>query len=396
MTTLIKLAKAMCPKDSQFIETLRLKSKGKLFFKNGVYDFAIGKLREETDDDMTPIRIMKNYKEESDTEAKKKIIDVINSIFEKKWENQKGLSDNSRNMIQHLARGLAGCIEDKDFVIGTGLRDCGKGVLTLLANAFAPYVSCVDANNFLGKKRIGTSDESLNRKWLLPHMWSRLLFGNELDIDNDKEKSVINGVLIKSLCSGGDVQRARGLYKSEIEFIFNGRLIFFMNEVPEISPPDACQRLTFFEFPNKFINPIEYEEKKTNKDLAIYERKGDPNIKDLLQTDKYLSAFINIVLSEYVNHPVENTKAIQQSCKEFRIEMGDDLLFYKERFDFTDINSFTSFKILDGIINENKSAQTKQSPQKIKSFLCTNMACKHGHKKVDGIDEKGYFGIKLK
>lgn len=387
--TLLSLVKYLCPKDDDLIETIRKRSKGKLFFKNGVYDFSIGttgKFRSETDYDMTPIRINRDYPQTIDNESKEQLTNIINSIFE--------TNKQSINMLQHGARGLAGCIEDKDFVIGTGLRDCGKGILTqLFTQSFGVYATECNANNFITTKRIGTSDEAKNRMWIIPHMWSRLLFANECDIDNGNEKAIINGVLIKSLVSGGDVQKARMLYKSEIEFIFNGRLMMFMNDLPEIKPVDATQHMTLFEFPHKFIMPSEYDEKKEHQDLQPYERRADPQLKEKLKDHKFVDAFIHLVLENYLKAPVENTKEVADSSKEYRIDAGDELLYYRDTFDYSDPKAFTpSIEIYEEV---NKKYPL-MSQLKIKSFLTKNMKLNFSKKRIEGTPLHGFLGIKIK
>jgi phage/plasmid-associated DNA primase len=384
--TLLSLIKYTAPINNELIETIRKCSKGKVFFKDGVYDFSINKFRQETEADMTPIRINRNYPHEINTEAKEELTTLINSIFEDEKQ--------SLNMLQHGARGMAGCIEDKDFVIGTGLRDCGKGILTqLFMQSFGVYTSDVNPNNFLGTKRVGSSDEAKNRMWLIPHMWSRLIFANECDIDNGNEKAVINGVLIKSLMSGGDVQRARIIFKTEIEFIFNGRLMLFMNDLPEIKPVDTCQHMTLFEFPNKFIMPSEYNEKKANKDLQPYEKKADPNLKEKLKDEKYINAFIRLVFENYKNEPVKNSEEVTNTIKEYRIDAGDELLFFKECFDISDQKAFTPSTEVYEAVN---AKYPEMSQIKIKSFLIKKMRLKYSQKKINGERARGFWGLKIK
>lgn len=386
VNTLLKLIKYTCPVNESLIETIRTRSKGKVFFNNGVYDFSISKFRQENETDMTPIRINRKYNSNIDLQTKTELIKLINSIFED--------DKQSINMLQHGARGLAGCIEDKDFVVGTGLRDCGKGIITqLFTQSFGVYATEVNANNFIGTKRLGVSDEAKNRMWLIPHMWSRLLFANECDIDNGNEKAIINGVLIKSLMSGGDIQKARALYKSELDFIFNGRLIMFMNDLPEIKPVDTCQHMTLFEFPNKFIMPEEYIEKKKNKELQPYEKKADPNLKEKLKDEKYIDSFIQLIFENYTNKPVKNTAEIIKSIKEYRLESGDELLYYKETFDYSDSTNFTSAK---EIYSEIAKKYPNMSNQKIKSFLTKNMKIQYSKKRMDGNRCWGFEGIKIK
>lgn len=384
--TLLNLIKYTCPLNDDLIETIRIKSKGKIFFNDGVYDFSINKFRQETQEDMTMIRINRKYPNNTDEPTKEELMKLLNTIFENEQQ--------TINMLQHGARGMAGCIEDKDFVIGRGLRDCGKGILTqLFTQSFGGYATEANANNLILTKRIGQSDEAKNRMWLIPHMNSRLVFMNEGDVDNGNEKSVINGVLIKSLLSGGDKQKSRALYKLEIEFIFGGRIMIFMNDIPEIRPIDTCQHMTLFEFPNKFINPSEYDQKEKINDLQPYEKKADPNLKEKLKDKKYVDAFIQLVIENYINHPVKNTDDVINSIKEYRMEAGDELLYYKEHFNYSNPNSFTQSQ---EIYEEVNKKYPEMSAPKIKSFLTKNMKLKLIKKQIDNERHWGFLGITIK
>jgi hypothetical protein len=384
--TLLTLIKYTAPIQKNLIETIRQKSKGKLFFKNGVYDFSMKKFRKETEQDMTPIRINRDYSETENEKVKKELMTIINSIFS---DEQLAI-----NMLQHAARGVAGCIEDKDFVFGVGLRDCGKGILTqLMTQSFGDYATEVNANNFIGSKRMGVTDEAKNRMWLLPHMWSRLLIANECDIDNGNERAIINGVLIKSLMSGGDVQKARALYKSEVDFVFNGRLIMFMNELPEIKPIDTCQHMALFEFPNKFIMPGEYGEKRKKGELLPYEKKADPDLKEKLKGSEYMEAFMKIVIENYRNEPVNNADTVKEASKNFRIDSGDELMAFKETFDYSDRKVFTSTSDLMEAISKVLPGMTEK---KLKTYLTVNMKLTSTRKTLDGVKYSGYFGVKVK
>jgi hypothetical protein len=390
--TIRELIPDLCPYDDNFLELLRLKSKGKIFFNDCVYDFSIGTTRDETDEDMTPIRINRNFPTTVNENIKNELINLLNSIFEK--ERNAIISPTCNNMLQHCARGLAGHIEDKDWVLGSGLRNCGKGVFTSLCiNSFGQYVTEVNANNFINTNRMGSSDEAKNRMWILNHIWSRLVFANECDTNNEKEKTTINGVLIKSLMSGGDRQRARALFKMEVEFVFNGRLFMFMNEIPTIAPIDTCEKMSLFEFPNQYINPNDYDEKMKNNDLSPYERRGISDLKDRIKTDDYINAFIHLVLNSYEKEPVINCSNIKNNSKDYRMDSGDELLIFKDSFDFSDRNSFMSS---EDVLNVIHNSIPNMSEKKIKSFLTKNMGLIYKQKKILNVNYRGYEGIKLK
>ena len=392
------LIKSLCPIDNNFTETLRIKSNGKIFFENGVYDFKEGKLRSETEDDMTPMRINYNYNSNVDEKDIKYVYGLLNSIFEKN-ANDSILSDDATNMLKHISRGLAGKIADKDWIATASQRNSGKSIFTLMCeNAFPKYVTQVNANNFLCSSHSGSNDEAKNMMWVINHMWSRILFANEIDISNEKEKAILNGVLIKKLASGGDKLRARRLYKEEIEFIFNGRIFFFMNEIPEIKPADACQMMTLFSLPNKFYKPNDYDEMKRKGELDVFARRGDPNLNEKVVEPSVRDAFMHIVLSLYEDKPVVNTKRVQEYTKDFRIDIGDELLYFKEKLDFSDKNYKISSK---EILNELKKDKPNINAQSIKSFLTVNNDAKYGKFTIvddGGISSRvlGYQGVKLR
>lgn len=392
------LIKDKCPVNDKLIDIIREKSKGKIFFQDKVYDFSKGKFRDETDDDMAVIRIKRNMPRDT-TSKRGEVIKLLNSIFERNTEINDELCLEAKNMIQYFSRALAGHLEDKNWLVGLGLRDCGKGILTLLTRAsFDGYVTEVDANNFINKSKSNNNDEALSKKWLMKHIWSRILFGNEVDISNEREKAILNGILIKSLASGGDTQTIRTLYKTEIEFIFGGLIVIFLNEMPEVRPTDTCQTLSLFEFPNKFIQPEIYEQMCNDGSLSIYMKKGIADLKRQIIKTEYMDAYVQIVLDSYQINKVMNCKSVQDASNEYRIDSGDDCLFFKETFEFT--NKKTDCMTSKDITEKVQEKFPNMSNQKIKSFLTKNMGLEYT-KNLDTKKDKynsrvGYIGLKLK
>jgi hypothetical protein len=389
MRNMAILIRTMCKRDDEFMETLRIKSKDKIFFNDCVYDFKMGKYREETEEDMTPIRILRQHPNNVKKEKVKEVIDVINSICEKDYETYGELSPTSKNFIQHVGRAIAGHLEDKDWVVGLGLRNSGKGMLTSVCNnAFGEYVKSVDANNFISKPKSG--DEAIMKMWLNKCIWARIVITNEIDDKKENmENAVLNGILIKSLASGGDIQTIRTLYKDEMNFVFGGRIFLFFNDMPTVRPIDTCQTMTMFEFPNQYIKPDIYDQMKENGELEVYMRRGDPELIMKIKEEEFCDAFVQIVLENYEKKGVINTKEIQQACSEYRIESGDELLYFKERFDFSDKKAVMSSA---DILDEIHAKYPKISAQKVKTYLTKNMGLKN--KRVDNV--RCYCGIKLK
>lgn len=395
---MLTLCYAKVPRDDNFLDTLRKKSSGKLFFLDKVYDFNLKQYRDETDEDMTPIRIQRNAPTKIDPQFKTIVTETLNSIFARDSIPNE-LCNEAKSFLQHLARAFAGHLEDKDWLVGLGLRDCGKGILTgMCQQSFGPYVSIVDSSNFLIKP--GENDSAKAKMWLISIMWSRLVVSNEIDLSAGSEKAVINGILIKSLASGGDEQSARTLYQNATKFVFTGRILILANDMPTITPSDACSTMSLFEFPNKFIQPDLYEKRVNEHQISPYEKKANPDLKTTIICDpNFANAFLSLVLEHYGNHKVINSPSITLASDEFRIDHGDETLFFKTNFIFTDHNATMTSKEIMEIVHR---IFPNMSPQKVKSFLTKNMNCST-ISSLDRTDPKsgkmthprGYRGIKL-
>jgi len=232
--------------DEDFVDKLWSSNLYKLCFKNGYYDFKKGKLVDYDIDTHTAIKINRKY-EKPESEHIKAVYDkILNPIF----NNDKDLMNC---WLNYIARGLAGHIEDKNWGVGIGERDCGKGVLVgMLESCFGEYCRSTNSENFLFKSSSGDSAKSLS--WLVPFEFKRLLLTNEI-VRDAEGKYKINGNILKKLSSGGDKIEARVNHKDEINFKIQARVCMFCNDLPPIEPADAKETSYMFRYPSKFLNP---------------------------------------------------------------------------------------------------------------------------------------------
>jgi hypothetical protein len=254
--------------DPDFIDKLWTSNLFKLCFKNGYYDFKQGKVVDYDNDTHTTIKINRDYQEPTDENIKLVYQKIFNPIF----NNDKELMEC---WLNYIARGLAGHIEDKNWGVGIGERDCGKGVLGgMLENCFGEYCRATNSENFLFKNNGGDSAKALS--WLVPFEFKRLLLTNE--ITRDAEGKVrINGNILKKLSSGGDKIEARVNHKDEINFKIQARVCMFCNDLPPIEPADAKETSLIFRYPSKFLNedddrlgkPLMRQKYKLGKDDKI-------------------------------------------------------------------------------------------------------------------------------
>ena len=231
--------------DDDFVDKLWTSNLYKLCFKNGYYDFKKGMLVPYDPETHTTIKINRDFKAAS-PEMKKEVYDkIFNPIF-----------NNDNEMmncwLNYIARGLAGHVEDKNWAVGIGERDCGKGVIVgLLENAFGLYCRSTNSENFLYKSSGGDSAKAMS--WLVPFEFKRLLLTNEITKDAEN-KNRINGNVLKKLSSGGDKIEGRVNHKDEINFKIQSRVCMFCNDLPPIEPSDAKETSYMFKFPSKFID----------------------------------------------------------------------------------------------------------------------------------------------
>ena len=389
---IIKTTKLIVPSDDKFADKLFHQSIHKMFFLDGVYDFTqynsetkkYGIFRKETDKDITPVRLNKNFPQRNQIDIDR-VNDVLNSIF---------TDENTKiTFLQHLARSTGGQYSDKSWSVLVGSRNSGKGVITdALLAAFGEYMTTFDANNLIYKKGLGC-DEAKAKSWLLALRWVRLAFGNEINISNGGEDSTakLNGIILKSIVSGGDYQIAREIYHRPIKFQFGGRLFLCVNEIPQIVPKDACETMTLFTVTNKFVDSV--------NDLSAAELKfmklKDPNLKQEIRTKEFSDALIHIIFDNYIETKVIDCDSVRRNTNEHRVDQGDDYLFLKETFDITYIkcDKISSAEIQKII----KFKGIYISPQRIKQILVNQYNLDQDKNIAYGNSKcTGYRGIKLK
>lgn len=371
--------------DEDFIENLWKSNLFKICFKNGYYDFKKSKLQKYDIDTHTTIKINRDYVEPNEEYIRQVYEKIFNPIF----NNDKELMDC---WLNYIARGLAGHIEDKNWGIGIGERDCGKGVLVgLLENCFGDYCRSTNSENFLFKK--GQADTAKALSWLVPFEFRRLLLTNEITIDSEG-KYRINGNILKKLSSGGDKIEARVNHKDEINFKIQARVCMFCNDLPPIEPADTKETSYMFRFPSKFLNPddnrlgkaimrpimkqvneeieYEYDEEGNKKMINVCNfYKKDDLIKQWCQKEEVMNAFIYIIFNNYGNKALipHNMK---EDMNDFKEEEKEEDIFYS-LFNFVGDESWNDKKqdwvSIDQIKYLLQKSHISLSPQKYKTYL---------------------------
>lgn len=369
----IEAVKAKLVDDPQFSKMLWGGSIGKLFFANGYYDFCRREFHNSVSpqDSLTTIRLSFAFPQRDEQMMQEVRERVLASIFP---------DPNVREtFLAHIARAIAGHFEDKDWCVGIGERNSGKGVLVgLNENGFEDYCITLNSDSFL-LERMGDGDQAKKLSWLLDCEYKRLMFTNEITIEGNTKK--LNGNVIKGkLTSGGDTLKARKNYMNEVEFKIQGRLIMLCNDLPPISPPDAVETMTVFNFPNQFV-----EDPKA--DLP-FQKERDDDMKDYCRLRTVCDAYIHLVLDAYKPTRVIPCSEVRSETLTFRAEAGDEWGLLKASFTVSknDKDRVASKDVLKWA----KGKQLNVSSQKLRHRLEKMGAVYCDHVKIDGKTTSGY------
>lgn len=377
---LVELVQDLIPDDPDFAERLFYRSLFKVFFQDGVYDFKQRRFREETDDDMTDRRIPRLFPERNEAKMAEVRERVLMTIFANRMD--------VKCYLEHVARAMAGELEDKHWVILLGFRSSGKGVTTSLnEQAWGSYVTTVSSESFLMSRGSDGGDEYKKLSWLLDCAGARMIFTQEIAVDAGNRERRINGNLIKGkLGSGGDKLKARKNYTDGEEFRIQGRLFMALNDIPPVTPADTFETMHLFNFPNQFVDQL-------REDSLPHMKVGDPGIKAYCREQATIDAFVWLVIDSYNDFPVIKSESVRLETDTFRQEGGDEWAAIKDLFEVSGSPKDTvSSAEVARIIKEADINVSKQMTRKRLEVL----GCKYSqHAKVDGKECRGYIGLKV-
>lgn len=297
--------------DDGFLGRLWSSNKGKLVWKNGVFDFATKTFQPSFDGVESVIRIGRDFPARDPELMEEVYRRVLNPV----------LGDKLRKpFLQMLARAMGGHVEDKVYGILMGERNCGKGVLgTLLISAFGPYIAAINAESFMFE-RIGSGDPAKKSSWMFAAEFARIALTNEFKMNADEKKPLkIDGNLIKRFASGGDMLMARKNHKDEVQFRVQATLLMACNDLPPMTPADAYETAATYNFPNKFVSAAELGK------YPFY-RLADPTIKSFCERPEVGDAFFWILADHYAPQPMRPTKEMLDFRGQFRTNADGDLV----------------------------------------------------------------------
>jgi len=318
--SIIKIAKDNI--DNEFYNKLHTSTKGKLCFLDGVLDVSKKEFNLWNNEELlknpvySVVCINRNFNDffkENNETYKQEVKTLIESI----------MNDQTERCLQFLSRAIFGYIEDKDYSIFMGNRNCGKGVLNeLLENSLtSQYIGTVEADKFLCERET-SGDDGRKLNWLIDFQYKRLMTSNEIKFDKENPNIKLNGVLIKKVFSGGDKIKSREIYKGFIEFNIQSKMMLMCNDLPKITSTDCLETCIEFNTTNQFKSLEEIDiikqkiaEKVENTKNEIYNlelnkyKTADPTIKDKIKSNvNWLNAFILLMVDNWKSTKLQINK----------------------------------------------------------------------------------------
>lgn len=270
---------------------------------NGVWDFKEGVFRDGKPDDYVTISTRNNYKPLSDKDTP--IIEEINDFMEKLFPKDQGLLDY---MWSHLASTLVGTALNQTFNNYLGGGRNGKSVLvTLMTKVLGDYKGELPLSAVVTSKRTAVGGIS-------PEIAS-LKGKRYVVMQEPRQGDIINEGILKELTSGLDAIQARGLYKSQITFTPQFKLIVCANTLPEIKAMDhgTWRRIRVVPFLALFTeNPVEGDPFKP------HQFKLDPAIDE--KFDSWKTVFLAMLVKRVLetNGRVKDCETVMKASNEYK------------------------------------------------------------------------------
>lgn len=283
-------------------------------FKNKVYDVETGKFRNIEPDDYITICTKYEAPKKSNEELRKKINDLLFSIFGdesivKYWLTTVGLSLFT-NKFESL-------------YIHTGSGRNGKGVLgEFLSKILGDYYYQADSNLLTGETKSQTNPT------LAKCQYSRLLVLSEPD-DCGKDYKLKTS-LVKQI-TGGDPITVRDLYKSNITYKPLFTVVLQCNKKPAIDKIDRAieERLKVIDYPFTFVdNPTKENEKQRDYNLKNYSN-------DIEFIKEFMLLLLETAYKNYKNKKIELPKKVIEKNNEYFNENNPVKEFLNEKFTIT-------------------------------------------------------------
>lgn len=347
---------------------------GKLLFPNGIYDFKAKTFTESFD----PAIVFTGRMPRPFPVRNQAIVDEVRKISFTDAFDSKEVADT---LLHSLMRAFIGDTLWKKFIIATGWGNSGKGMLaTLIKCCMGVLCSDFNGNCLLYKSSQGES--ARENGWMIANVKSRIAIGSEVMMKEDKPSS-IDGNLIKSISSGVDEIKMRGVYQADAGFVNKATFFMFAQDIPSITPAEKTilDRLVSVEWSYSYVS---------NPTLP-YEKKADFGLAHKFSQADYGDAFFWLMVEEYEKwsgegfaDPVMDEVAVEKRGN-FVETIDYEGVLREGGFVLGEKGDYVDFKLLSPLFKCSKTMLGRH----LKALGLVMKA-----KKIEGKMITAYFGIK--
>lgn len=376
--------------DPLFGELLHTSNLRKICFRNGVYDLpsaTFTRWEDLTEPVYSAVQVPWDW-----VAADEAIEARIGELMERVVLPIFGNGEKAENILQCTARGMAGEVTDKQFMVMLGERDCGKGVFTealsLALGGEGVYCATTSMENLMLVRDRGGGDAARNQAWMIAGRYARFLLMNEVTMEETNPHQRINGDMLKRLTSGGDSIQGRLLYQEAFAFKIQAKPIMCVNDMPKVSSPDSLQGLFYVQMPSKFVDAS-----LVTPDSPPNFRPRDDTIKAFIAEPLSRMAFFHLIARHYVARPVRPSGDVARHTADMRADNGDDLMAFTELFQFTGRDSDV-LTVADAA-EKLKERGVTISAAKIKLRM-ENGGAVYARARVNGKVERHYRGVRVR
>ncbi len=370
------------PRRDGFFQTRLSSDVGKLLFTDGIYDFKSRVFTKGFDPEIVfRYACPRAYPAVRD-EAK------VSYIRTKSFVDAFSNPEFAGVLLHNLMRATLGDYKRKKLTMGIGFTNSGKGMTTqLVQTAFGSLVGTFNGNSLLTRSMGGEAEREL--AWIQDLAYTRFSFSSEIRMDLDEKKSPsIDGNLLKSIVSGGDVISTRKPHGQIVKVVNKSTPFIFANDMPLIAPPsEIMDRIQVTHWGYSYVN----------EPTLPYERKWDTELGLLYGQESYGDAFIHLMMDEYeVWRATGFVEPVLPECsKAGRSEIVNSVKVtdLMEHYELTG-NVFHSIPF-DEIYQYCKDAGVSETRNKVGRIL-TELGVGKGNKRIDGVVTLLRTGIRVR
>lgn len=283
--SLIRMLPAVARVQDGFFRSRLSSDKGKLLFKDGIYDFAKREFTVGFDPQVIfHAACPRKFPGVRDLE---KMAFVHKVLFEEPFQDP----TEAARLRHNLMRAMIGDWRRKTFVVALGPKNSSKSTLIFAAKTmFGSYVGEFDANSMLIRHGGEAARDLL---WVSDLYHSRFAFSSEIKQDESKTPLAIDGNMLKKLVSGGtDTISFRRMCVNDADKVFFRPTIFILaNDLPKITP---CS-----EEINDRLQVVDYHYSFQSKPTELHHKPLDREIGTKMAQDDYADAFFWCLTQEY-------------------------------------------------------------------------------------------------